>query len=384
MIAPAELVPRLEERREVVFDSLRALVEAESYCGDAAALRSCADVLAELGEELLGAPPVVSEVDGLPFLRFDGGGEPFIGVIGHFDTVHPAGTLAANPFRFEEGWVYGPGIMDMKGGIVQALAALSLAGLDGVAVLLTPDEELGSKLSRPLIAALAREVEVVLVPEPPFDGALKTARKGGATWDVDVIGREAHAGLEPQEGINATVAMAHVAIAAAALADEALETTVTPTTATSGGAGNIVPGSARLHVDCRAWTAAELQRVEGALRSLEPAVPGAKLVVNAATSRPPLDAAQSEPLFELAQRVARSAGLEELRSAAVGGGSDGCLTAAVGTPTLDGLGAVGTGAHTRSERIRESEVLPRAALLAGIVEELRRLRGSSGLAGLRS
>src|SRR5262249_52283013 len=151
-------------------------------------------------------------------------------------------------------------------------------------------------------------------------------------------------------------------IAVAALGDAERGTTVTPTTASSGAAGNIVPGRARLHVDIRAWAPAELERVESALRRLEPALPGAEIVVNRSTERAPLEERQSRPIFEAAQRAARAAGLEELRGAAVGGGSDGSLTAAVGTPTLDGLGAVGTGAHTLAERIRESEILPRAAL----------------------
>jgi glutamate carboxypeptidase len=382
--APAELLPRLEEMDGRVFEALRLLVETESHCGDRSALDRCADVLSSLGEDFLGDSPQRRDVDGVPCLQWKSGGEPFIGVIGHFDTVHPAGSLAANPFRVEDGWVCGPGIFDMKGGIVQGLAALSLVGLDGVSVLLTGDEELGSQTSRPLIEELAREVEVVLVLEPPFNGALKTARKGSVTFDIDVIGREAHAGLEPQEGINATVAMAHVAIAAADLSDPERGTTVTPTTASSGAAGNIVPGRARLHVDIRAWKPDELERVETALRSLEPAIPGAQLVVNLATQRPPMEERQSLPLLELAQRVSREARLGEVRGAAVGGGSDGCLTAAVGTPTLDGLGAVGSGAHTADERIRLADVLPRAALVAAIVQELRLLHEQpSGLEALR-
>jgi glutamate carboxypeptidase len=382
-VAPRELLSRLEQRADRILACLRAVVEAESESGDGNGLRRCSDVLAEIVEELLGRPAIRDELGGLPCLRLEGDGKPFIGIIGHFDTVHPAGTLAVNPFRVEDGWVYGPGIMDMKGGIVQALAALAVVGVEGVTILLTPDEELGSKASRPAIEALARSVEVVLVPEPPFDGALKLARKGSVTFDIDVIGREAHAGLEPEDGINATVAMAHVAIAAAALGDAELGTTVTPTTASSGAAGNIVPGRARLHVDIRAWTPLELARVENALRDLEPSVPGAEIVVGKSTERAPLEERQSRPLFELAQRAAREAGLDEPRGAAVGGGSDGSLTAAVGTPTLDGLGAVGTGAHTPVERIREAEILPRSALFAAIVQELRALERSGGSSALR-
>ncbi len=373
--APAGYLARLEEQRDRCVEALRLLVEAESPSGDPEALARCADVLATLGTELLGRPPSRHDVDGVPCLRWEASGEAFIGLIGHFDTVHPLGGLAENPFRIEDGWAFGPGIFDMKAGIVQGLAALSLVGLEGVTVLLTADEELGSRHSRPLIEELARQVEVVLVPEPSFDGALKIARKGGATFVIEAHGKEAHAGLEPEDGINATLVMAHAAIAAAALSDETHDTTVTPTAASSNGeASNIVPGSARLHVDVRAWAPAELERVEAGLRALEPAIPGARLEVVLVTQRVGMEEEQSRPLFELAQRVARREGLGEITGAAVGGGSDGCLTAAVGTPTLDGLGAVGEGAHTQNERIRMPELLPRAALVAALVEELRLLR----------
>jgi glutamate carboxypeptidase len=372
--AASEILPRLEKDGDRFREALRRVVEAESPSADLDAVRRCAAVVAEVGEELLGKPPTRLDVEGVPHLLWEAAGEPVVGVIGHFDTVHPVGGLALNPFRIEDGWAYGPGIMDMKAGVVQALAALSLVGLEGVTVLLTADEELGSQTSWPLVEDLGRQVEVALVPEPSFAGALKTARKGSATWDVEVRGREAHAGLEPEDGINATLVLAHAAIAIAALADGSRGTTVTPTTASSGGAGNIVPGYARLHVDCRAWTPEELERVEAGLLALEPALPGASLSVQHGPRRPPLQEEQSRPLFELAQDVARRAGLGELTSAAVGGGSDGSLTAGIGTPTLDGLGAVGEGAHTSNERIRIGEFLPRTALLAGLVEEIRRLR----------
>jgi len=367
---------RLEAMRERVLDALGELVRAESPSGDLAALAHCAEVLSRVGQDFLGCPPVRRDVDGVPCLQWGSDGAPHIGVIGHLDTVHPLGSLAVNPFRIEDDWAYGPGIFDMKAGIIEGLAALSVVGLDGVTLLVTGDEELGSASSQPLIEELARRVEVVLVLEPSFEGALKTSRKGSVTFDLDVRGKEAHAGLEPHDGVNATIVMAHAAIAIARLADEARGTTVTPTTASSGEAGNIVPGRARLHVDVRAWEPEELERVEAALRNLDPALPGAQIDVIRGPRRVPLEAEQSRLLFELARRVWEREGFGELKEAAVGGGSDGCLTAAVGTPTLDGLGPVGRGAHTPGESIRLSELLPRAALVAGLIDELRARRSA--------
>src|SRR5262249_23472296 len=176
------LVSRLEEERERMLDALRTLVEAESPSGDPTALERCAEVLSELGASFLGRPPLRRDLGGGPCLLWAPTDEPLVAVIGHFDTVHPLGSLAVNPFRVDDGWAYGPGSFDMKAGIVQALAALSTVGPGGVTVLLTSDEELGSAASRPMIEEVARQVEVVLVPEPSFDGALKTARKGGATF----------------------------------------------------------------------------------------------------------------------------------------------------------------------------------------------------------
>jgi len=383
--ATETFLPRLEALSERMVEALCVLVEAESPSGDPAALENCAEVLSHLAGSFLGRPPLRADIGGLPCLHWEPSREPLVALIGHFDTVHPLGSTAENPFRVEDGWAYGPGSFDMKAGIIQALAALSVVGLDGVALLLTPDEELGSRASRPVIEAVAHRVKAVLVPEPSFEGALKTARKGGATFLIEARGKAAHAGLEPRDGINATLLLAHAAIAAADLSDDARDTTVTPTAASSGGqATNIVPGSARLHVDVRAWTAAELERVDAGLRALGPVPPGARLDVALLMQRVGMEKEQSLPLFELARRVARREGLGELASAAVGGGSDGCLTAAVGTPTLDGLGPVGEGAHTSAERVRVDEMPRRAALVAGMIQELRRLHADDpALAVLR-
>ena len=371
MSSPLELRRRLDGMQDRLLGYLRTVVEAESPSNDPEALAHCADVVASLGEEMLGERPVRHEVDGVPQLEWASHGEPAIALIGHFDTVWPMGTVAERPFRVDGEWAYGPGILDMKAGIVQGLAALSVVGLAGVTLLLTGDEEIGSVASQELIERVARRAEAVLVLEPAAGSALKTARKGVANYDLEVLGKEAHAGLAPEDGINATVAVAHLAIAAAALSDPGLATTVTPTTLSAGSAMNTVPGRARLHVDVRAWTGAELARVDAAVRRLDPGVPDARVLVETGPTRTPMEEHHTRALFELAKKAAAAAGLGEITGAAVGGGSDGQLATGVGTPTLDGLGAVGADAHARDERILVAEMVPRATLVAALVEEIR-------------
>jgi glutamate carboxypeptidase len=190
-------------------------------------------------------------------------------------------------------------------------------------------------------------------------------------YELDIRGKEAHAGLEPKRGVNATIALAHAAIGAAALAADAEGTTVTPTTARAGTTFNTVPGDATLHVDVRAWTDDELRRIDNGLRNLAVGVAGADVRVRRGPMRPPLREELGRGLLELAQREAEALGIGPLATARVGGGSDGSFTAGVGTPTLDGLGAVGFGAHAEDERVQVSSIAPRAALVGALVEALR-------------
>lgn len=367
------LLRNLDGERERMLSVLERLVSAESPSGDVEALRAAADVLVEVGEAVLGVELERGEVASTPYLLHRPKGRSQVALLGHFDTVWPRGTVHERPFRVEEEWVYGPGILDMKCGIVQGLTALSAVGLDGVTLLLTSDEELGSPASRELIEQTARDVPAVLVLEPTAGGAVKVARKACVTYELEFSGREAHAGLEPEKGVNATIALAHAAIAAADLAAEAAGTTVTPTTARAGTTSNTVPGAAMLHVDVRAWTDEEIERVDDGLRSLLPAVDGAELRVRRGPTRSPLHESLGRDLLELAQREARALGMGHLQTARVGGGSDGNLTAGVGTPTLDGLGAVGVGAHTAGERVQLSTIVPRTALVGALVDALRTL-----------
>jgi glutamate carboxypeptidase len=280
------------------------------------------------------------------------------------------GTIERMPFRVDGGRAFGPGVFDMKASLVQALHAVGhLGSLDGVELLVTSDEEIGSPTSRPLIEALARRVEAVLVIEPSHGGALKIGRKGVGMYRLQIAGRAAHAGF-PHEGVNATLELAHQVLAIAALAREDIGTTVTPTVAAAGTTNNVVPSTAHVDIDVRVPNAAEQHRVEAALRHLSPVLKGIRLELGGGPNRPPLEPSSTAALFALAVRVARELGLGELEGAFVGGASDGNFAAAVGAPTLDGLGPVGDGAHADHEHIVVSTLPERAALLVGLLNEL--------------
>jgi glutamate carboxypeptidase len=351
-------------------EDLAALVSCESPSGDLAAITRCADVVDDLAVRRTATAAERVVADGQLHLRW-AFGRPRVVLVGHLDTVWPLGTLGRWPFEVDGDRVTGPGVFDMKAGLVQLFAALeSLDDLDGVGILVTSDEEVGSTTSQPLIEETCRDARAVLVLEPSADGALKIARKGVGMFRVEVTGRAAHAGLEPERGINATVEAAHQVLAAAALGRADLGTTVTPTVVTAGTTVNTVPALARVAIDVRAETADELRRVETALQSLAPQLPGVGLKVVTASLRPPLERRHSAELFERAQRHAVRIGLGSIDGVGVGGGSDGNLTAALGVPTLDGLGAVGGNAHAEGEWASIGAMPERTALVAALVRDL--------------
>ncbi len=348
------------------------MIRCESPSADLAAVSRSASCVAEVGEEILGLPPERIEIDGCTHLlwRF-GSTPPRVLVLGHHDTVWPLGTIEEIPF--EDGdQVRGPGSLDMKVGLALAFHAVaSLADPSGVTVLVTGDEEVSSPTSRDLILRTAEGCMAVLVLEAGDDsGALKTERKGRAHYVMTFKGRAAHAGLEPHRGANALLALSDVVRVATATADTNAGTTVTPTLASAGTAGNTVPDRADLTIDIRARTMAELVRVDTALRAHEPAVAGVTIEIAGGIDRPPLETEMTRSLFERAGVVADGLGIGPLTSAAVGGGSDGNLTAAAGLPTLDGLGAVGGGAHARHEWVDRSRLGDRLALLTGLIDDL--------------
>ncbi|MEU1424335.1 M20 family metallopeptidase [Kitasatospora sp. NPDC005751] len=347
---------------------LRTLVEVESPSRDLDALKASAEAVAGVVESRLGGRAVLVGTDAGPHVHWSGGGEPKVLILGHHDTVFPLGTLRRRPFTVEGGHATGPGVFDMLGGLVQAVHGLAaLDDLPGVEILVTADEEVGSGSSRALIEERARACGAVLVFEGAADGgALKTGRKGCGTFEVSVVGRASHAGLEPEAGVNALVEAAHQVLDIAALGRPEVGTTVVPTVASAGTLDNVVPAGATVTVDVRVESAGEKERIEAAFAALAPHLDGARITVRGSVGRPPMPASASAELFALAERLLPGVG-----SMRVGGGSDGNFTAALGIPTLDGLGAVGGGAHADHEYLEVASMAERADLVAGLVTAIR-------------
>ncbi|MCS5734491.1 M20/M25/M40 family metallo-hydrolase [Herbiconiux daphne] len=366
---------------EPLLTDLRTLVEIESPSSDRAALDRSADAVAALGTRLLGVAPTRRTVDGVPLLEWRFGDRERLLLLGHHDTVWPLGSWP-DLWSFDGEVVRGPGAFDMKAGVVLMLHAVAgLAERDGIVIVVTGDEETGSATSRPTIETLARATGVVLVTEAAAPGgALKTERSGVAHYVVEARGRAAHAGLEPEKGINATVELAHQVLALQQLGAWHPDATVTPTLLTSGDSANTVPALARLHVDVRARTTAAFDAVDSAVSALHAVLPGTGLTVTRRFASPPLEASSSAALFALATAVAAESGLAPVSSAAVGGASDGNIAAGTGAAVLDGLGAVGGGAHARDEHVLASELEPRMLLLRRLAQAVLDGRLATGAA----
>jgi len=372
-MSPSSPLRTVAPTETALVDTVRRLIECESPSADDEAVSRSADVVEEVGTALLGVAPERIVVDGCTHLRWRFGAVTRVLLLAHHDTVWPIGTLTRLPFSVQDGVMRGPGSFDMKTGLAMMLHAIAaLDDREGVTLLVTGDEETGSRRSRALIEETARGASAALVAEASEQGAWKAARKGVAMYEFVVHGRAAHAGLEPERGVNATIALAHLALAATALSDPGTGTTVTPTRADAGTTGNTVPAEARLFVDVRAWSLAELERVDAALRSPISPVPEARLTVHGGINRPPLERAMSQGLVRLAERMGAAHGLGRVAAVAVGGASDGNFTAGIGVPTLDGLGAVGGGAHAEDEHALVAELVPRTLLLADLTAEISR------------
>ncbi|WP_022888124.1 M20 family metallopeptidase [Agromyces italicus] len=355
-----------------IISTIRSLVECESPSSDLAAVASSADLVAQLGEAILGAAAERIEINGVSHLRWRFGDTTEVLLLTHHDTVWPLGTLDRLPYSIDDGNLAGPGCFDMKTGLAMAMHAIvALDDRNGVTLLVTGDEELGSPSSRTLIEDTAQGARAVLVFEASADGgALKLERKGVSVYEVVLGGTAAHAGLEPEKGVNTSIELAHQVLAITALANLDLGTTVTPTLAVSGVTSNTVPARATLKVDVRARTAIEQQRIEKALRELRPVLNGASIEVLGGVNRPPLERSASIELFGRVTALAAKLGLKPIDGVSVGGASDGNYTAGIGVPTLDGLGAVGGGAHAESEHVVVAEIEPRTRLLCALLTEL--------------
>jgi glutamate carboxypeptidase len=356
-----------------LLDDLRTLVEVESPSLDEVAIKASAATLAELVEHRLGTPPELVASPAGPHVHWRGPGEPRVLLVGHHDTVFPLGTLAARPFTVVDGRATGPGVFDMKGGIVLGIHAIAaLEDRAGIELLVTSDEEVGSGASRALIEERATACGAVLVLEPAADGgAAKIGRKGTGGFEVIVRGRAAHAGLEPEKGVNALVEAAHQVLAISQLGRPERGTTVTPTVAHAGTADNVVPAEARVRVDVRVTELDEADRLEAAMAALTAVDPAATLEVLGGLNRPPMPESATKELFTLAGNIAAGIGVPRLAGVAVGGGSDGNFTAALGIPTLDGLGVSGGGAHADHEWADTTTMVERTRLLSGLVAAIR-------------
>ncbi len=295
-------------------------------------------------------------------------------VLGHYDTVYSTGTLAQMPFRIAGGKAFGPGTFDMKAGIVQALFAfevlqeLKIPVTKNVVFLWTSDEEIGSESSRSLIEAEAKRSDAVFVLEPSLGprGLIKTSRKGVGEAQLIVHGRASHAGLAPEKGVNAIHELAAQLVRIERWNHLRRGVTVNADIVEGGSRTNVIADHAKATLDLRAWRIADMRALERRLDSLKPIHRGARLEMNGGFNRPPLERKHSAALFSRAKSIAKQIGFS-LGEVAAGGGSDGNFTAALGIATLDGLGAVGDGAHSTQEHIVVKTMPQRAALLAAVL-----------------
>ena len=347
---------------------IQRLVECESPTEDLASCNQVIDLAIEISNKLLKTPATKINENGRPVFWW-GAKDPKIVLLCHLDTVWPKGSFQPT-WKIEADIATGPGVFDMKAGFIQALYAVSqVSGAqENVALVATTDEETGSATSKELIERLAKTAQAVLVFEASLDGKVKTGRKGTAMYQVVVTGKASHAGLEPEKGINATTELAKLVMQIAALENPEFGTTAVPTVMQSGTTTNTVPALAKLDIDVRSFTIAELNRIDKSIRALSSDI--AKVEVTGGINRPPLETSSSMELYEKLEKVAKDLGLSPIGHASVGGASDGNLAAAAGAKVLDGLGAIGMGAHAPSESIKISTIEERIKLTTAFINEL--------------
>ncbi|HEY0671752.1 MAG TPA: M20/M25/M40 family metallo-hydrolase [Longimicrobiales bacterium] len=361
-----------------VLDRLRTYTELETPSRNEAHMRVLATVLAAdlrlagCTSEVIDAPGYGAHV-----VAQTGGAGEHIVILSHMDTVHPVGTLAKQPFRVTDSRVEGPGTYDMKAGIAIAVESLLLMQRRGtrphrpLRFVITCDEEIGSHSGLQIIQQHVQGAHAVLVTEPCISGgAAKTSRKGVVTYQMTIEGKAAHAGTHPSDGVSAIVELAHQIQNIVALANFEQGTTLNVGVVTGGTASNVVPAHAFAEIDVRVTNAQETERVHKALLALRPHSPGARIIIEQTEKRPPLE--RSERVIALYQRVrGLAAGLDfDMPEGSSGGGSDGSFTAAMGLPTLDGLGPDGGGAHASNEHVLLADLPLRLALFTRILESL--------------
>ena len=376
---PKQFLRLLKPRLPEMLGVLRQFVNAESPSLEKAAADHCCGVIADEWWKRDVRVERIAQKHRGDVLRVthssdQGNSSGQLFVLGHYDTVYATGTLAKMPFRISGGKAYGPGTFDMKAGIVQALFALQALKQSNVRLqkrivfLWTSDEEIGSEASRKLIETEARRSDAVFVLEPSFGprGLLKTARKGVGSAELVVHGRASHAGLAPQEGINAIHELARQIALIETWNDLRRGVTINSDIIEGGTRTNVIAERARAVFDLRALTISDMRKLERRLHALRPIHKGAHLKISGGFDRPPLERKVSATLFARAKSLAKQMKVS-LGECTVGGGSDGNLTGALGVPTLDGLGAVGNGAHSSREHVLINTMPARAALLAALL-----------------
>jgi glutamate carboxypeptidase len=380
--SPSQQLRYFRQQQAAILDTVEQLVTLESPSDVKAAVDRVSTVLSSRFGELGGKVTVHKAEKFGHHLQVDFSGRshrnPLL-LLGHMDTVYPVGTIAKMPFRISKGRVWGPGVFDMKSGIALALHVIEalLQWNEGmlprpVTVLLVSDEEVGSGSSREITERLAKRSEAVLVLEPAAGstGAVKTARKGIGEYTLHVEGVSAHSGLDFDKGHSAVVELSRQILQLSEMVDLTRGTTLNVGRISGGGRVNVVPSEAGAALDLRVRTKKDADRVHRRLMSLRPFDRQCKIKVTGGLNRPPMErTAAVAALYKKAEQVAHELGWK-LEEAAVGGGSDGNFTAALGVPTLDGLGAVGDGAHSAHESVIVSELPKRAALLAGLISSL--------------
>ena len=374
----SDVLPYCEQQLSEALHFLQEMVELESPTFDKPLIdrfvKFAGSRFAAIGGEVEFA--ITEKFGDHLIARFSGRSAERILLLGHTDTVWPAGEITKRPFKIDKGRALGPGVFDMKAGILLMWLAIdALRKVHGnlsksLTVLLVSDEEIGSNSSRRLTESEASACRAVLVLEPSLPGgALKTARKGIGTFTVKAIGRAAHAGIDPGSGINAIEEISRQIIKLQGLNDAMRGTTVTVGLVQGGIRSNVVPAEAAAEVDIRITSNEEAERITKLIKTLSPELPNARLEIRGSINRPPMErTSETNRLFQLAQKVAANLGFT-LEEGSTGGASDGNFTSALGIPTLDGLGAVGNGAHAVDEWVDIESLPRRAALIAGLISE---------------
>ena len=369
------ILQQSHDRLPQMLADIERVINIETPSSDKEAVKRGAEDFAALMRERLGVEPDLIDIDGVTHVRLRfGDGDRKVILVNHQDTVWPHGTLDRLPFSNKDGVLRGPGVFDMITGAIMSVHATALlqengTDLDGLTILVTGDEEVGSTTSADFIVNEAKGAAAAFVLEASQHGALKVERKGSSIYTVNVHGKAAHAGLEPEKGINAGLELAHQMQVIAGFADAGAGTTVTPTVFSGGTTTNTVPAFATVNVDVRAKTVEEQERVDALMRGLTPSMEGARIELEGGINRPPMERNMAQGLFDRAVELAQKLGIEAPTAVAVGGGSDGNFTAGAGVPTLDGLGAVGDGAHAEHEHALVDQIAPRTALLAALIAD---------------